>query len=85
MLCMRFWETVVSAIGSALIWEFARSKVLAKMVPPVRRITNDLHTRRVLEDLLCDSHLQVPLHRKCFHQGHTDYFRVSLVSSVSWT
>ena len=31
----------------------------------VQRITRDLHTRRVLEDLLCDSHLQVPLHRKC--------------------
>ena len=31
----------------------------------VRRITRDLHTRQVLEDLLCDSHLQVPLHRKC--------------------
>ena len=31
----------------------------------VRRITGDLHTRHVLEDLLCDSHLQVPLHRKC--------------------
>ena len=31
----------------------------------VRRITKDLHTRRVLEDLLCDSHLQVPLHRRC--------------------
>ena len=31
----------------------------------VRRITKDLHARRVLEDLLCDSHLQVPLHRKC--------------------
>ena len=32
----------------------------------VRRITRDLQTRHVLEDLLCDSHLQVPLHRKCF-------------------
>ena len=31
----------------------------------VRRITKDLHTHSVLEDLLCDSHLQVPLHRKC--------------------
>ena len=31
----------------------------------VRRITKDLHTRCVLEDSLCDSHLQVPLHRKC--------------------
>ena len=31
----------------------------------VRRITRDLHIRHVLEDLLCDSHLQVPLHRKC--------------------
>ena len=31
----------------------------------VRRITRDLHTRHVLEDLPCDSHLQVPLHRKC--------------------
>ena len=31
----------------------------------VRRITRDLHTRQVLEDLLCDSHLQVPLRRKC--------------------
>ena len=31
----------------------------------VRRITRDLHTRRVLEDLLCDSHRQVPLHRQC--------------------
>ena len=31
----------------------------------VRRITKDLHTRCVLEDLLCDSHFQVPLHRKC--------------------
>ena len=31
----------------------------------VRRVTHDLHTRTVLEDLTCDSHLQVPLHRKC--------------------
>ena len=31
----------------------------------VRRITKDLHTRCVLEDLLCDSQCQVPLHRKC--------------------
>ena len=31
----------------------------------VRRVAKDLHTRYVLEDLLCDSHLQVPLHRKC--------------------
>ena len=31
----------------------------------VRRITNDLHTRHVLEDLLCDSQSQVPLHRRC--------------------
>ena len=31
----------------------------------VRRIAKDLHTRHVLEDLLCDSHLQVPLHCKC--------------------
>ena len=30
----------------------------------VCRITKDLHTRSVLEDLLFDSHLQVPLHRK---------------------
>ena len=31
----------------------------------VRRITRDLHTREILEDLLCDSQLQVPLHRQC--------------------
>ena len=31
----------------------------------VRRVTRDLHTRCVLEGLLCDSHLPVPLHRKC--------------------
>ena len=31
----------------------------------VRRVTQDLHTRTVLEDLHCDSCLQVPLHRKC--------------------
>ena len=31
----------------------------------VRRITKDLHTRHVLEDLLCDSQSQVPLHRRC--------------------
>ena len=31
----------------------------------VRRVTRDLHTRTVLEDLPCDSHLQVPLRRKC--------------------
>ena len=31
----------------------------------VRRITKDLHTRHVLEDLLCHSHPQVPLHRRC--------------------
>ena len=52
----------------------------------VGRITKDLHTRRVSEDLLCDSHLQVPLHRKCLPIVvlHADYFRVSLISSVSW-
>ena len=32
----------------------------------VRRVTRDLHTRHVLEDLLCDSHLQVPLHVNVF-------------------
>ena len=31
----------------------------------VRRITRDLHTKHILEFLTCDSHLQVPLHRKC--------------------
>ena len=31
----------------------------------VQRITRDLHTKHILEDLPCDSHLQVPLHRKC--------------------
>ena len=31
----------------------------------VRRVTRDLHTKHILEDLACDSHLQVPLHRKC--------------------
>ena len=31
----------------------------------VRRVTRDLHTKHILEDLTCDSHLQVPLHRKC--------------------
>ena len=31
----------------------------------VRRITRDLHTGHILEDLSCDFHLQVPLHRKC--------------------
>ena len=30
----------------------------------VRRITRDLHTQRLIEFLTCDSHLQVPLHRK---------------------
>ena len=30
-----------------------------------RRVTRDLHSRHVLENLLCDSHLQVPLHRRC--------------------
>ena len=31
----------------------------------VRRITRDLHTQRLIEVLTCDSHLQMPLHRKC--------------------
>ena len=31
----------------------------------VRRITRDVHTRRILESLPCEVHLQVPLHRKC--------------------
>ena len=31
----------------------------------IQRITRDLHTKRILEDLSCDSHLQVPLPRKC--------------------
>ena len=31
----------------------------------VRRIARDLHTRRLIESLACESHLQVPLHRKC--------------------
>ena len=31
----------------------------------VRRITKDLHARDILEDLLCDSQSQVPLHRRC--------------------
>ena len=31
----------------------------------VRCITRDLHTRRLIESLACESHLQVPLHRKC--------------------
>ena len=31
----------------------------------VRRITRDLHTRRLIESLVCESHLQAPLHRKC--------------------
>ena len=30
-----------------------------------RRITKDLHTRDILEDLQCDSQSQVPLHRHC--------------------
>ena len=30
----------------------------------VCRITRDLHTRRLIESLACESHLQVPLHRK---------------------
>ena len=45
-----------------------RSRTLGKNGPTrdqvVRRITKDLHTRRVLEDLLCDSHLQVPFTNK---------------------
>ena len=60
----------------------------------VRRITKDLHTQRVLEDLLCDSHLQVRLHRQCLPDcgpamSHTrdiqTTFCASLVSQVSWT
>ena len=31
MLCMRFWETVVSANGFVQIWEFARFRVSAEM------------------------------------------------------
>ena len=31
----------------------------------VRRITRDLHTRRLIESLACESSLQVPLRRKC--------------------
>ena len=31
----------------------------------VRRITRDLRTQCILEDLLCDSLHQVPLHRRC--------------------
>ena len=57
----------------------------------VRRITKDLHTRDISEDLLCDSQSQVPLHRRClpecgYHvpfEGYTDQIRVSLVSSFS--
>ena len=57
----------------------------------VRRITKDLHTRHVLEDLLCDSHPQVPLHRGCLPDcgptmSHSrdiqTIFRVSLIPSV---
>ena len=43
-------------------------QVLGKNSPAreqvVRCITRDLHTGHVLEALSCDSHLQVPLHRK---------------------
>ena len=40
----------------------------------VHRITRDLHTKNILEFLTCDSHLQVPLHRKCLPDcGHTSY------------
>ena len=50
----------------------------------VRRITRDLHTRHVLEDLLCDSHLQVPLHRRCLPAcgpttGHTRDIQTTFV------
>ena len=31
----------------------------------VRRLTRDLHTMQIVESLPCESHLQVPLHRKC--------------------
>ena len=31
----------------------------------VRRITRDLRTQHILEDLVCDSLSQVPLHRRC--------------------
>ena len=69
--CMHVWETVVSANGFVLIWEFARFRVLAEMALQENKwfavsLIKDLHhTRHVLEDLLCDSHPQVPLHRRC--------------------
>ena len=31
----------------------------------VRRITRDLRTHRLIESLACESHLKVPLHRRC--------------------
>ena len=31
----------------------------------VRRLTRDLHTMQILEPLPCESHPQVPLHRRC--------------------
>ena len=31
----------------------------------VRHLTRDVHTKQILESLPCESHLQVPLHRKC--------------------
>ena len=31
----------------------------------VCRLTQDVHTHQILESLPCESHLQVPLHRRC--------------------
>ena len=49
----------------------------------VRRVTRDLRTKHILEDLTCDFHLQVPLHRKCLPAwGKLDFLQTLLFGRI---
>ena len=62
-------NTCVSHLGKWIRTDLRTFQGLGKNSPTreqvVRRVTRDLRAQCILEDLICDSLSQVPLHRRC--------------------